>query len=109
MGLQLLVAEEGGPVDALEHGAVLIAAPVRARHVQQLECAHLGGAVYMRATAQVREAALVVDAHLLVFNRFDDLLLVGLVCEQLQRLVLGDVPIRERPVAGDNGPHPLFQ
>ena len=52
---ELLLGREGGPVDALQHRVRLVAAPVGARGVGQLEGADLVGALYVRAAAQVGE------------------------------------------------------
>ena len=45
-----------GAVDALEHRALLVAAPVRARDLRELERAELAGRRHVRAAAQVGEA-----------------------------------------------------
>lgn len=61
--VQLLLLREGNAVDALEHLALRIAAPVSAAALRQLEgvCLDAAGAVQMRACAQVRELALRVE------------------------------------------------
>ena len=91
-----------GAVDALEHRALLVAAPVRARDLRELERAEPAGRRDVRAAAQVdeldaaavddvaveRDAAVAADlARVLVVrvagaDLLDDLLLVRLVGEQ---------------------------
>src|SRR5439155_4154832 len=57
--LQLLFRRPRRPVDALQLRALLVAAPVGARHAQQLEVADLRRRFHMRAQAQVGELAVV--------------------------------------------------
>ena len=61
---QLLLAREGGAVDAGEHRVLLVAAPVGAGEAGELEgaAAELVGARQVRAAAEVDELALAVDA-----------------------------------------------
>ena len=61
---QLLLVAPGRAVDALEHGIVLVAAPVRARHRHQLERVRrdLPGVLEMRPAAQVLEGVVPVGA-----------------------------------------------
>src|SRR6185295_4914217 len=60
--LQVLRLEERGPVDAREHLAARVPAPVRARHRLQLERADALRARRVRAAAQVGEWAVRVQA-----------------------------------------------
>ena len=100
---------EGRPVDALEHRAVLVAAPVGARHAQQLERRNPPRRVHVRPGTQVLELPVPVRGDLLVFgDLLDDL--------HLQRLrgvhALGLVPrvlvVLERVVLLDHPPHTLL-
>jgi hypothetical protein len=100
---QLVLAGPGRAVDALQHLVAVVAAPVGAGHLHQLEVLELAGAGHVRAAAQVLERALAVQAHVLVAgDAGDDLGLVvlaqalevghGLVARQHaahHRLVLG--------------------
>ena len=53
VGVEGVLGLEGGAVDALEHGAVFVAAPVGAGDVQELEGGHLAGGLYVGAVAEV--------------------------------------------------------
>ena len=59
--VELLLRGPRRPVDALEHRALLVAAPVGAGDGQQLERADLAGARDVRAAAEVDERALLVE------------------------------------------------
>ncbi len=59
IGVQLLLFREGGSIDAREHRVVVIAAPIGARHLHQLEGgSDLADRRQMRAAAQVEPMAL---------------------------------------------------
>ena len=68
VGLELVLVLEGDTVDALQHRAVTIAAPIGPRHAHQLEGVrgHLPGMLQMRAAAQVLPVAVPVHAQRLV-------------------------------------------
>ena len=79
VGLEVLVVEPGGAVDAAEHLVVVVTAPVGAGHLHQLERAQPVGARHVRAAAQVGELALRVQRQVFAGrDRFDDLGLVVL-------------------------------
>ena len=82
--VELLLCVEERAVDALEHGVVLVAAPVRAGDAHQLEIGHLAGALDVRTLAEVDELTLAVEAQLLVGDLVDQLELEGLVREALR-------------------------
>ena len=63
VGVELLLGRPGRAVDALEHRALLVAAPVRAGRAEQLERADLARAGHVRAAAQVDERALPVEGR----------------------------------------------
>src|SRR6516225_3042980 len=68
----------GGAVDALQLRVSLVAAPIGARHIHQLErLSEMTGRGQMRAGTQIDKAALPVDADLLVLWYLGDVL--GLV------------------------------
>ncbi len=87
MGVQLGLRLEGGAVDALQHGPLLVAAPVRPGDGEQLEGADLPGRGHVRPAAQVDEGAAAVDGHRLVRQVVDQLQLVGLGGEELAGLL----------------------
>jgi hypothetical protein len=77
--LQLVLAGPGRAVDALQHLVAVVAAPVGAGHLHQLEVLQPAGAGHVRAAAQVLEAALAVQRHVLAGrDAGDDLGLVQL-------------------------------
>ena len=91
IGVQFLLVAPGGAVDARQHGVAVIAAPIGAGHLHQLEGgADIGGAAHMRAAAQVDPVALGIKADGFATRQvLDDLGLVflALVLEELDRLV----------------------
>ena len=102
--LQLLLGVEGGAVDAREHLAARITAPVGAGDRQQLERLDALGGRRVRAAAEVRERAVgverdVVDPGVLhqVLDQLDLVVLV-LALEALERLLGRHVLARERLV-----------
>ena len=109
-------------VDALEHRALLVAPPVRARHPHQLERAESPGGRHVRPPAEVDERAVAVarvavdgDHRALPDLRgdlrvdpLDDLDLVRLVGKQAEALVAGNLLADERLVGGDDLAHADF-
>ena len=62
VGVELLLLGEGGAVDARQHFAVGIAAPIGAGDFHQLErIADLAGRGHVRAAAEIEPVALLVD------------------------------------------------
>ena len=89
--IQLFLALECDTVDTLEHLIVGIASPVCTCRAQQLKSVmlYIAGRIQMRACAQIRKLALLVEGDLLaVGNTLDQLYLVRLVLHQFQRLIL---------------------
>jgi len=98
-------------VDALQHRTLLVPAPVRAGGVQQLERAKVAGRVEVRATAQVAELPVAVEAddgRLLLGQLGDDLHLVVLSLGAHLAECVGAVELAplERQVGRDLPPHP---
>ena len=90
VGVLVFPLGPGRAVDALEHLVVVVATPVGTGHLHQLEDLELARGRHVRATAEVDEIALAVQANLLVFrNGGDDLGLVLLAhaLEQLDGVV----------------------
>ena len=103
---ELVLGRERGPVDAREHLAVGVAAPVGAGDRGQLERLRAAGVGRVRAAAEVAERAVGVDAdrlHALVLDQvLDQLDLVRLVLAQvavdrLRRRDLGALERLRRP------------
>ena len=106
-------------VDALQHRAVLVAAPVGAGDAHQLERAEPGGARDVGTTAEVDELGSVVSGvavhgddraapDLGAVDPFDDLLLERLVGEAGEALVTVELLPDERLVRGDDRSHALL-
>src|SRR5581483_6870912 len=106
----------GGPrraVDTLEHWPALVAAPVRAGHLEELEpVPHTSGGRDVRTETQVAPSVVAVDRHplaerpLALVETLDDLPLVRLVREAPERLVPGQLLAHERLVRGHDLGHP---
>ena len=79
IGLQVLVVEPCGAVDAGQHRVVGVAAPIGASHLHELERAQFAGVGHMRTAAEVGELALRVKRQRLIgWDAFDDFGLVFL-------------------------------
>src|SRR5205823_1432909 len=63
---QLVLVRPRGAVDALEHGVVLVAAPVRAGHGGQLERAEAAGGGDVRSAAEIEPLALPINGGRLI-------------------------------------------
>ena len=83
VGVEVLLVEERGAVDPLEHLAVGLALPVGAGDREQLERADLAGVGDVRAPAEVDELPLAVEA--------EDAVLVQLVVDVLDLERLAEV------------------
>ena len=98
VSLELVLAAEGGAVDARQHLVVLVAVPVRAREREKLEELAAAGVRDVRAAAEVGEVALGVGRERLALYAFDELDLEVLAHrrELLDRLVLRQLAAHER-------------
>ena len=84
---EMSLLEEGGPVDALEHLALLVASPVRSRSRKELEVLEAAGRRDVRAPAQVEERSVLIDRDDLVLREFlETLQFQGIVGEELAGL-----------------------
>jgi hypothetical protein len=114
VGSEVLLGGPGGAVDALELCVAFVAAPVRAGDVRELEGAKPVGGRHVRPEAQVLPAVIAIDGHhraggaLVRFGGLDDLPLVRLVGEPLQRLVPSQFLADERLGGGHDLAHPGF-
>ena len=81
---------------------MLVAAPVGSRHGHELEGAQLARIVHVRAAAQIREGAVMVDAELFAALRelVDEVELVRLVLEHGTGLIFRDDAVLERAGRG---------
>ena len=110
MILEGLFVTEGGAVDAGEHGALLVAAPVGAGHGEELEGLHGAGAGDVRTAAEVEEVAAAVQGHGVGVELFDDLDLVALALafEESDGVGLAHDGAFEGNVGGHDGAHFLL-
>ena len=112
IGVELFLLGEGGAVDAREHLAVGIAAPIGAGDLHQLEGrSDLAGRGHVRAAAEVEPVALAVDLERLAGrNGVDqlDLEQLVLVAEDALGLLARHDALGERLVARDDLAHLLL-
>ncbi len=109
IGVEVLLGEPRGPVDALKHRLVVVAAPVRAGDLHELERADSPGARYVGAAAQVGEAALAVGGDRLALGQIrDELPLERLLFERVERLEAVELGAREALLLGDDLVHALL-
>ena len=104
IGLEVGRRGKGRAVDALEHGPLLVAAPVSAGHGQQLHGPHQAGGRHMRTAAQVGERAVPIQGHGVADDVLvHDLQLVALALggEKGLGVGLGHVGARKRLVGGN--------
>ncbi len=105
--LEMRLLEEAGRVDALEHRAPLVTAPVGARRVQDLEVLHPAGGGQMWPAAEVEELAVAVDGDNVSFgDLLQALELIGVVGEQLLGLGALDLAPHEAVICGHHLRHP---
>ncbi len=106
VALELGLPSEGRPVDALQHLALLVASPVRARPGEQLEVLEAPRARHVRPLAQVEERPVPVDRdHLVVVELLEPLELERVVAEELARLLLVDAAALEGLIGGHDLRH----
>jgi len=100
--LQVLLAKEGGAVDALQHLALFVSPPVGAGTGQQAEVTETAGPRDVGAPAEIDEGTIGVDGDGFVLTQFADAF-------ELQRVVgeapIGRVPIHLLPHEGVIGRH----
>ena len=101
IGIQLLLVAPGGAVDPAEHRVAVIAAPIGAGHLHQLEGgADIARAAHMRPTAQIDPVSLLVERYRLALRQVLDqldLVLLALRLEQRDGVVAGgDDPLEGR-------------
>ena len=102
------------PVDALEHRLRLVAAPVRAGERRELEGAELLRGGHVRPQAQIAPAVVAIDRDglgpraLRLVESLDDLALVRLPREALERLLPGQLLPNERLTGRGDLAHALL-
>ena len=104
--VERLLVEEGGPVDPLEHRVARVAAPVGARHAEELHDADAPGGRAVRPEAEVHPVAVLVEGERLRPLRDDvvddlDLVLLAEPLEERERLLGGDLRADEGQVGLD--------
>ena len=115
VGRQLLLGPEGGPIDALHHRALLVAAPVGPGEVEQLEVELVLERVDVRSLAQVAPlravGAVRVEGDLLVLGdqvEGLDLVLLAPALEDPPGLLAAHGALRDRWGALGDAPHLLL-
>ncbi len=106
--LQLLGIEEGGAVEPLQHGILLIPPPVGAGKAGQLEGLEPAGMGQMRPPAEVDEFAYLIERNGVGSKLAQQLNLVGLALlfKAPNRLVAGNLGTHKGSCAGDELLHP---
>ncbi len=109
ISIEVLLLEEGGSIDPLEHRLVGVSLPVGAGDRQELERPDLSGVGNMRAAAEVDELALTIKAQdavlvQLVVDVFD-LQVLTQVGDELARVGHGQRESLERLGVGDDPGH----
>src|SRR5687768_15659463 len=90
--LELVLPEPRGSVDALEHLALRVAAPVRAGRVRQPVMLDAAGVRNVRPAAQVDERPVGIDGnHLVIPKLGEPLELERIVGENFLRFAAGDL------------------
>ncbi len=90
--IEVLLAEEGRPVDARQLRVLLVAAPVRTGERGELECLDRRRGLQVRAAAEIGEVALRVERDRALGGVDElDLVLLALGREPLTRLVGSDL------------------
>ena len=108
--VQLLLLEEGGAVNALQHLALGVAAPIRARGVRQLEVFDARRVGHVRAATEVDERPVGVRGDDLVVAQLGEALeLEGVVDEAALRLGAIHLFADERILLGRDLPHLVLE
>ncbi len=111
VSLEVALREEGGAVDAGQHGLVGVTTPVGAGGREQLEGLDRRGGLQVRAAAQVLEAVLDVQADIAGWKVLDQLQLVRLVLGRVavdQLLLVHSVLAHERVLRAQDAAHLLL-
>ena len=88
--LQLILGRPGRAVDALQHFIAVVAAPVSASHLHQLEVLELASAGHVGAAAQIFKSAFAVQAHVFIAGDAGNdlgLVVLALVLEMRHRFI----------------------
>ncbi len=106
--LELFLSRPGRAVDAGKHRVVLVATPVSASDVLQLESTQSTRTPDVRATTEVEELALAVDRDVAIFEVADDLQLVRVVLVETLGLLFRYLLALDREVPLDDLAHALL-
>ena len=109
--LQLVLGGPSRAVDALQHLVAMIAAPIGASDLHQLEVLELAGAGHVRAAAQILKRPFAVERHVFIArNTGNDFGLVMLTqaLEIGHRLIAWQHAARDRLILGRQLRHALF-
>src|SRR5579872_2485156 len=108
--IEFFLLQEGCAVDALQLRLMLVAAPVRARDAEQLECLNLARAMRVTAAAEIGKLADRVQRDRLAFGDVPSQLdFVGIILEMLDRAGARYFTSRHLVVGGDDLAHARFE
>ena len=111
VGLELSGFVPGGAVDALEHGAFLVPAPVGSGDAQKLEApgVQASGGFHVGSPAEVDEITHPVEGYLFAFGEIvDEFDFVGLLPEEIQGVGAGNHLFLEGMIGFDHPGHMTF-
>ena len=111
MGVELLLRAEGRAVDALQLLVRLVALPVDARRLEQLDRTDLGGPLGVRTPAEVEEAAMPIEGDRLALGNVLetlDLQPFAHLAQALFRLISTHLDALVVVVLGEDLAHHLF-
>ena len=108
--VEILLLEEGGAVNALQHLPLRVAAPIRAGRVRQLEVLEARRVGHVRAATEIDERTVGIRRDDLVVSQLGEPLeLERIVGEQLLRLRASDLIAHERILLGRDLPHLVLE
>ena len=108
MGVELLAAGEGDPVDPLQLRVLGVATPIGARHLHQLEGADPAGGRPVRPPAEVEPVALVVECDGLALRDGVEQLELESLAQRLEApasILAAHLLAPEGPIGGDDLGH----
>ena len=108
--IEFLLREPRRSIDALQHGTILITAPVGTRCLHEFERTDLTRILYVRSATEVKKGILLVDTYFCIGQIFDQFNLISLpfIAEVFQSLFAGPTITQEWIFARDDTCHTLL-